>query len=212
MKFHEFGEKTKPHVMLIHGGGNSWWNYLRQARMLWENYHVILPTLDGHGEEYAADYRSTEDSAEKLIQYIDENCDGRLYFLSGVSLGGQIVIEMLSRREDIAVKAVIDGSICCPQPALAKYCIGMVKLFHGMMFCRTACKFQLFMLRFLPRMRYPKELEQYYLRDMPLLRKETLLAVYRTYMYQYRIKESVSRTRAEVMYWYGEKETNGSEW
>ena len=34
MIFHEFGDKKFPHILLIHGGGNSWWNYLRQARML----------------------------------------------------------------------------------------------------------------------------------------------------------------------------------
>ena len=51
MKFHEFGDKNSPDIILIHGGGNSWWNYLRQARILSEEYHVILPTLDGHGEE-----------------------------------------------------------------------------------------------------------------------------------------------------------------
>ena len=34
MTFHEFGEDTRPHIMLIHGGGNAWWNYLRQARVL----------------------------------------------------------------------------------------------------------------------------------------------------------------------------------
>ena len=49
MTFHEFGDDTRPHIMLIHGGGNAWWNYLRQARVLAQHYHVILPTLDGHG-------------------------------------------------------------------------------------------------------------------------------------------------------------------
>lgn len=58
--------------MLIHGGGNAWWNYLRQARALSDRYHVILPTLDGHGEEYALTYKSTEDSADKLMAYIEE--------------------------------------------------------------------------------------------------------------------------------------------
>lgn len=52
MTFHEFGDDTRPHIMLIHGGGNAWWNYLRQARVLARRYHVILPTLDGHGEAY----------------------------------------------------------------------------------------------------------------------------------------------------------------
>lgn len=47
MKFHEFGNRANPHIMMIHGGGNAWWNYLRQARALSEDYHVILPTLDG---------------------------------------------------------------------------------------------------------------------------------------------------------------------
>ena len=56
MKFHEFGDKNLPSVLLIHGGGSSWWSYLRQARILSHNYHVILPTLNGHGEEYQEDY------------------------------------------------------------------------------------------------------------------------------------------------------------
>ena len=34
MKFHEFGDKNLPPILLIHGGGSSWWNYLRQARIL----------------------------------------------------------------------------------------------------------------------------------------------------------------------------------
>ena len=42
MKFHEFGDKNLPPILLIHGGGSSWWNYLRQARLLSHNYHVIF--------------------------------------------------------------------------------------------------------------------------------------------------------------------------
>ena len=60
MKFHEFGDKNLPPILLIHGGGSSWWNYLRQARILSEEYRIILPTLNGHGEEYQLDYVSTE--------------------------------------------------------------------------------------------------------------------------------------------------------
>ena len=56
MKFHEFGDKNLSPILLIHGGGSSWWNYLRQARILSEEYRVILPTLNGHGEEYPLDY------------------------------------------------------------------------------------------------------------------------------------------------------------
>ena len=96
MIFHEFGDKNFPDILLIHGGGNSWWNYLRQARMLSDKYHVILPTLDGHGEEYQKEYISTENSAKQILEYIKNNCDRKLFAIGGVSLGGQIAIELLS--------------------------------------------------------------------------------------------------------------------
>lgn len=206
MNFHELGDVTKPHIMMIHGGGNAWWNYLRQARVLAERYHVILPNLDGHGEEYDTAYVSTEDSADKLLRYIDHHCNGRLFLLCGVSLGGQIVMELLSRRSDIARKAIIDGSLCCPQPAMARYCMAMVRYCGGLMFSRTSCRWQLAMLKCFPKMRFPEEIAQYYMRDMPRLKKETLYAIYRTYMAEYQLKESVRDTTAQVMYWYGSKE------
>lgn len=78
MKFHEFANIENPHIMLIHGGGNAWWNYLRQAKALSDRYYIILPTLDGHGEEYNALYISTEDTADKLMNYIEKNS---LYYI-----------------------------------------------------------------------------------------------------------------------------------
>ncbi len=207
MKFHEFGDKKNPHIMLIHGGGNAWWNYLRQARALSERYYVILPTMDGHGEEYAIPYVSTEATVDKLMDYINENCDGRLFALCGVSLGGQIVIELLSRKSDLVEKAIIDGSVCYPTPNMAKFCTFTFKLTFKFIFSEKACKRQLALMpKILPeKMLYPKEMRDYYIQEMPLLPKETMVSVYRTYMY-YHLKESLRDTKAQVMYWYGEKE------
>ncbi len=120
MRFHEFGDNHNPHIVLIHGGGNSWWNYLRQARLLSVKYHVILPVLDGHGEEFQKEYVSTEQSAQEILEYIKNQCEGHVFALGGVSLGGQIVMELLSLDAHIADKAIIDGSLCIPQPKLAK--------------------------------------------------------------------------------------------
>jgi len=207
MKFHEFGDKNNPHVMLIHGGGSAWWSYLRQARALSERYHVILPIMDGHGEEYTIPYVSTEVTVDKLMDYINENCGGRLFALCGVSLGGQIVIELLSRKPDLVEKAIIDGSICYPTPNIARFCIFTFKLTYRFIFSEKACKKQLALMpKMLPaKMLFPKEIQDYYIQEMPLQPKETMLSVYRTYMY-YQLKESLRDTKAQVMYWYGEKE------
>ncbi|WP_028263819.1 alpha/beta fold hydrolase [Atopobium fossor] len=207
MIFHEFGDKNSPHIVLIHGGGNSWWNYLRQARMLSDKYHVILPTLDGHGEEYQKSYVSTEDSARQIMDYIKNNFDGELFAVGGVSLGGQIAIELLSLDSDIAQKAIIDGSICIPQPKLAQISAVIVKLFGKLIFSKSACKIQLsLMKKMYPDMAYPKEIETYYMEDMPRTPIKTLVTMYQTYMGGYRLKCAIKESRARVLYIYGEKE------
>ena len=207
MIFHEFGDKKFPHILLIHGGGNSWWNYLRQARMLSDKYHVILPTLDGHGEEYQKDYISTENSAQQIMEYIKNNCDRKLFAIGGVSLGGQIAIELLSLDSDIAEKAIMDGSICIPQPKLARICTVIVKLFGKIMFNKSASKIQLsLMKKMYPSMAYPEEIENYYIEDMPRIPIKTLVTIYQTYMGRYRLKDTITESKAQVLYIYGEKE------
>lgn len=32
MEFREFGDKDRPVVMLLHGGGLNWWNYRKQGK------------------------------------------------------------------------------------------------------------------------------------------------------------------------------------
>ena len=130
MNFHEFGDPRNPSVMLIHGAGNAWWSFLRQARALEGRFRVILPTLDGHAEECGEEYVSTEDEACKLLEYVDARCGGGLFLLGGVSLGGQIVMEMLSRRPDVARRAIVDGALCIPQPAMA-WCAPPARRFSG---------------------------------------------------------------------------------
>ncbi|MGL4344937.1 MAG: alpha/beta fold hydrolase [Cellulosilyticaceae bacterium] len=208
MDFHTFGDKQNPSIMLIHGGGNAWWNFLRQARVLAKKYYVILPTLDGHGSERETPYQSTEATADKLLAYIDQNCGGHLFALGGVSLGGQIVAELLSRRPKLTQKAIIDGSLLYPQPAMARFCILTVKCLGKMLFSEKACRKQLeAMNKMLPeKMLYPQEIQDYYMQDMPYVPRETPITIYRTYMMKYQLRESLKDTQAQVMCWYGEKE------
>ena len=48
MNFKEYGNKNKDTIMLLHGGGLSWWNYREEAERLQKSYHIIIPILDGH--------------------------------------------------------------------------------------------------------------------------------------------------------------------
>lgn len=208
MNFHEFGDPRNPAVMLIHGAGNAWWSFLRQARALEGRFRVILPTLDGHAEECRKEYVSTEDEAHKLLEYVEAQCGGELFLLGGVSLGGQIVMEMLGQRPDVARRAIVDGALCIPQPAMAKACSVCATLLWPLMFGKIACRLQMWALRtFFPdEMRFPPELERRYVEDTPRLSRKALRAVYRTYMGSYRLKDAVGTSGADIEFWYGEHE------
>ena len=45
MNYVEYGKAHNEVIVLIHGGGLSWWNYREVAELLSDDYHVILPIL-----------------------------------------------------------------------------------------------------------------------------------------------------------------------
>ena len=48
MRYVEYGNQNPETVILLHGGGLSWWNYWDVAQLLSDRFHVVLPILDGH--------------------------------------------------------------------------------------------------------------------------------------------------------------------
>ena len=76
----EFGKQNKDSVLLLHGGGLSWWNYREVAKLLEKDYHVILPVLDGHADSNA-EFTTIEDNSARLISYIDTHFDGQITVL-----------------------------------------------------------------------------------------------------------------------------------
>lgn len=59
MKIIEYGKQNRDIIMLLHGGGLSWWNYRAEAEILKDHYHVVLPILDRHADS-DADFVSIE--------------------------------------------------------------------------------------------------------------------------------------------------------
>ena len=69
--YKEYGKGNAKTIVLLHGGGLSWWNYRRAAELLQKDFHILLPVLDGHaGSERP--YTSIEDNAAEIIRLIDE--------------------------------------------------------------------------------------------------------------------------------------------
>jgi pimeloyl-ACP methyl ester carboxylesterase len=93
----EYGKENSDVIVLLHGGGLSWWNYREVAEELSSDFRVVLPILDGHTES-TDDFTSIEDNAARIIRFIEEEFGGSILLIGGLSLGAQIALEILAQK------------------------------------------------------------------------------------------------------------------
>ena len=113
VEFREYGKKKDETIILLHGGGLSWWNYRIVAEQLQQDYHVILPILDGHAGS-DREFTSIEDNAAEIISFVENELGGSVLLLGGLSLGAQIVLETLSQKNDICRYAIVESVSVIP--------------------------------------------------------------------------------------------------
>jgi len=118
MRTVEYGKDNQAVIILLHGGGLSWWNYREVAERLRDRFHIVIPILNGHSGSDRP-FTSIEDQAKEIISYIDENFGGHVLLIGGLSLGGQVLVEILSQRSDICSFAMIESALVLPMKVTA---------------------------------------------------------------------------------------------
>jgi len=142
MLIKEFGNNENPTLCLLHGGGLSWWSYQPIIDLLMTDYHIICPIIEGHGEAGQEEFSSIEDTAAHLIEHLDKNYNGHINLIAGLSIGAQIVVEVISHRPSIADKVIIESALVYPIPG-TKLLVGpSFKLFYGLIKQRWFAKLQ----------------------------------------------------------------------
>ena len=194
----EFGKQNKNTVLLLHGGGLSWWNYREAARLLEAQYHVVLPVLDGHADSDAS-FTTIEDNAARLISYIDTHFSGRVLAIAGLSLGGQIAAEMLSQRKDICQYALIESALVKPMKLTHALIEPTFGISCGLIRQKWFAKLQADFLGI------PRELFDDYYRDTCSISKADMIAFLKANSI-YTIKQSLSETTAKVKIVAGSRE------
>ena len=198
MKHVEYGDQNPETVILLHGGGLSWWNYRDVAQLLSDRFHVVLPILDGHADSDAP-FTSIEDNAAKIIAHIDQHFGGKVLAVGGLSLGGQIAVEMLTQRPDICRFALLESTLVKPSKltyALIKPTFGMS---YGLIRQKWFAKMQAAYLGI------PKKLFGDYFRDTCKISKEEMIAFLQSNS-AYSIKPALQNTNAKVHIGFGGKE------
>ena len=198
MQYVEYGAHNSQTIILLHGGGLSWWNYREVTQLLADKYHVVLPILDGHADSDAP-FNSIEDTAAKIISHIDEHFGGKVLAVGGLSLGGQIAVEMLTQRSDICRFALLESALVKPSKlthTLIKPTFGMS---YGLIKQKWFAKLQAAYLGI------PRKLFDDYYRDTCKITKEDMIAFLKANC-GYSVKPALGNTKAKVHIVFGSKE------
>lgn len=198
MRAVEYGKENESVVILLHGGGLSWWNYMAEAELLKENFHVVLPVLDGHADS-GVPFTTIEDNAQRLVGYIDADFGGRVYMIGGVSLGAQILVETLSQRADVCSFALVESALAIKLPLVRALSAPMVGLSYGLMknerFARAQFKSE----------HIPEALFEDYCRDSCSIEKQSMLNFMKSNS-DYGLKPGLADTTAKTLIAVGGRE------
>lgn len=198
MKYIEYGKQNDEIIMMLHGGGLSWWNYRDEAEILCDDYHVILPIIDGHADS-GSQFESIELVADKLIEYINSNCNGKIKVLCGLSLGAQIAVEMLAKSSGVCEYALIESVSLIPNKLTEKLIGPVFAMSYGLIKQKWFSRLQFKSLHI------NESLYDDYYQDTCLISKKDMITCLKANT-RYSLCDSIKNTKATIKVVVGEKE------
>ena len=202
MQYKVYGKQNQDVIVLLHGGGLSWWNYREISELLQNDLQIIIPILDGHtGSD--KDFTSIEDNANEIISFIDRNFGGSVLLIGGLSLGGQILVEMLSQRKNICRYAIVESASVIPSKLTYSLIRPTFGTCYGLIKQKWFSKLQFRSLRIKP------ELFDDYYQDTCGITKQNMIAFLQESS-MYFMKKTLGECTAKVHLFVGERKINVS--
>lgn len=194
----EFGKQNKDVIIFLHGGGLSWWNYRETAELLKDHFHIVIPILDGHNGS-GVPFTSIENNAKEIISYIDKKFNGHILLAGGLSLGGQILVEMLSQRNNICKFAIIESALVIPMKTTEYFITRLFPLCYPLIKKRWFAKLQFQSLHI------HLSLFEDYFNDSSMIKKEDMISFLKANS-SYKLKNTITGCQAKVLILVGGKE------
>lgn len=107
--FKETGTGHEQTIVFLHAGGISGWMWDEQVKYF-KNYHCIIPDLPEHGRSAEAKPFTIQMAVEMVREIIGDIGEESVN-LVGIGVGGQIVLQILSKYPELVHKAMISGTL-----------------------------------------------------------------------------------------------------
>ena len=106
MIIHEFGDRSKPHILLLHGMNMNHTTLLAYFDSFRETHHIIAPDFTGHGEDRGS-FLSARNEAEQIVEWLSKEKITELDLIYSVSLGGVVAMYVAAREDVLKVNCFV---------------------------------------------------------------------------------------------------------
>ena len=103
--FEEYGNPEQTTLVFIHGLATSSWVWWEQIEHF-DNYHIILIDLPGHGGSQDIPWNSLKDTCHQIKHQIIQD---KSVHMIGISLGGHVTLDFAKYYPENLLSAYISG-------------------------------------------------------------------------------------------------------
>ncbi len=111
----EIHPQNKETILFIHDYSMAGWMWDEQLKAF-NDYHCLVPDLPEHGESSDVKPFTIENAAEMIIELIKSKAHNEKVHLVGMSLGAQIILQILSEAPGVVDHALISGGLVNTTP------------------------------------------------------------------------------------------------
>lgn len=109
--YYEGGSSNQTTLVLLHGLGDDKNSFVTAVRELTQDYRVILPDLQAHGDNAQAEGRDYSIAGQaQFIEALLQKLNANRVFIGGNSMGGHIALSFASRSTENAVGLILLNS------------------------------------------------------------------------------------------------------
>ena len=108
--FEETGKENSETIIFLHSEGTAGWMWNNQLESF-NDYHCIVPDLPCHGKSAEVKLFSIESSADMIINIIKNKAKNGKAHLVGMSLGAQIIVQLLNIVPEVLDHVLISGTL-----------------------------------------------------------------------------------------------------
>ena len=210
LTIHEFGQNNAKTIVMFHPLG-VWWDIFEYViPILEKDYHLIVPAIPGHDPDRPeSDYTSMQEITDEMTDFLTDNALGHVDCLYGCSMGGGLVIKLLSEGKINTDLAIIDAGMTPYQlPKPITYLIGIRDFLMTMMGKYASIKM----------LGSVFDPEKYSQEDLLYVKKVLNSLSARTIwkgFYEannYTLPEDIVQPDCRIQYWYGDEEKDARGW